>query len=269
LPAAKRDVHDFWNAASCGEIYAQGTTARDQLAAQALARYALEPYLSDFARFEDGYGHDVLEIGVGMGADHLRWRQASPRTLTGVDLTSRALNFTRARLLLEHEAPRLLQGDAERLPFADDSFDLVYSWGVLHHTPDTPHAVREVRRVLRPGGRSRIMIYHRRSIVGALLWLRYAVLTGRIGRSLDEVYSEHLESPGTKAYSVDAARRLFDGFSDVAVRVQLSFADLLLGEAGRRHGSGGMQVARALWPRWLLRRAAANSGLYLFIDARK
>lgn len=179
------------------------------------------------------------------------------------------MHFTRARLLLEREPPRLLQGDAERLPFADNSFDLVYSWGVLHHTPDTPHAIREVRRVLRPGGRSRIMIYHRRSIVGALLWLRYAVLTGRIRRSLDEVYSEHLESPGTKAYSVDAARRLFDGFSDVAVRVQLSFADLLLGEAGRRHGSGGMQLARALWPRWLLRRAAANSGLYLFIDARK
>jgi SAM-dependent methyltransferase len=262
-------VHDFWNAASCGEIYAQGTTAREQLAAQARARYALEPYLSEFARFEDARGRDVLEIGVGMGADHLRWRQSSPRTLTGVDLTPRALNFTRARLLLENQQPRLLQGDAERLPFTDDSFDLVYSWGVLHHTPDTPHAIREVHRVLRPGGRSRIMIYHRRSIVGAMLWLRYAVMTRRFRRTLDDVYAEHLESPGTKAYSIDAARRLFDGFSYVAVRVQLSFADLLLGEAGRRHGSGLMRLARSLWPRWLLRRAAPNSGLYLFIDAQK
>ena len=218
-------------------------------------------------------GQRFLDIGCGSGLFSLAARRLGA-IVTSFDFDPQSVACTselRRRYLGGDPTWVIGQGSVLDADFMRSlgTFDIVYSWGVLHHTPDTPHAIREVRRVLRPGGRSRIMIYHRRSIVGALLWLRYAVLTGRIRRSLDEVYSEHLESPGTKAYSVDAARRLFDGFSDVAVRVQLSFADLLLGEAGRRHGSGGMQLARALWPRWLLRRAAANSGLYLFIDARK
>ena len=128
---------------------------------------ALEPYLPGFARFEDGRGRDVLEIGVGMGADHLEWARARPRSLVGCDLTPHAIELTRARLALHELRSRLLVTNAERLPFRDASFDLVYSWGVIHHSPDTAAAVREIHRVLRPGGRARVMIYKRRSLLGA------------------------------------------------------------------------------------------------------
>ena len=67
----KLAVQEFWNRRSCGEVYATGDTPTEQLDAQARARYDLEPYISGFARFGDGRGRDVLEIGVGMGADHL------------------------------------------------------------------------------------------------------------------------------------------------------------------------------------------------------
>ncbi|HEX8199278.1 MAG TPA: class I SAM-dependent methyltransferase, partial [Isosphaeraceae bacterium] len=246
-----------------------GDLPAEQLERQARTRYELEPYLRDFADFPSGAGRDVLEIGVGMGADHLEWARARPRSLSGIDLTDRAIGFTGRRLAAHGFASDLRVGDAEDLPFADASFDLVYSWGVIHHSPDTPRAVGEIRRVLRPGGRARVMIYHSASLVGAMLWLRYGLLAGRPGRGLEDIYAHHLESPGTKAYPVAEARRLFAGFARAEVRPQLTFGDLLQGGVGQRHRGPLLAVAKALYPRWLVRRAFSHYGLYLLIRATK
>ena len=267
--ALKAAVRQYWEDAPCGEVYATGDSEFARLERQRAFRYALEPYIADFARFADGTGRDVLEIGVGMGADHLEWAKASPRSLAGVDLTEKAVELTRARLSYARLSSDLHVADAERLPFADERFDLVYSWGVLHHSPDTARAVRELIRVLRPGGTARVMIYHRYSVVGYLLWLRYALLAGHPGLTLSDVYATRLESPGTRAFSIDEARAMFAGCSRVDVRTQLSFGDLLEGAAGERHGSAMLQIARALWPRWLIRRAFARQGLLLLVEAVK
>ncbi len=265
----KSDVRQFWDQAACGEIYATGTFLLEQLEAQAKTRYELEPYIAGFARFPEGRGKDVLEIGVGMGADHLQWAQAEPRSLAGVDLTARAIAFTRARLSWHNLTSKLSVGDAEHLPFPDDSFDLIYSWGVLHHTPDTRRAIQESWRVLRRGGTARVMIYHTYSPVGYLLWFRYGLLSGRPWRGLAEIYAHHLESPGTKAYTQREGRCMFARFSDVEVRSELSFGDLLLGEVGQRHRSLSLNVAKRLWPRWLIRRLFRRHGLFLLIEAVK
>jgi SAM-dependent methyltransferase len=263
---AKLAVQEFWNRQSCGEVYATGDTLTDRLEAQARARYELEPYIFDFARFEDGRGRDVLEIGVGMGADHLEWAKHTPRSLTGVDLTPRAIELTRARLDAYGLASRLECGDAEGLPFPDDSFDLVYSWGVLHHSPDTPRAVAEVYRVLRPGGIARVMIYHRWSITGYLLWLRYGMIKG-IG--LSDVYAHYLESPGTKAYTIEEAKGMFAQFDNFSARPKLSFGDLLQGAVGQRHDGTVLRLAKRLWPRAIIRRLLAHHGLMLLVEAEK
>jgi SAM-dependent methyltransferase len=267
--AAIREVRDFWQARACGEVYAEGDSLRARREAQARTRYELEPYLRPFARFADGRGCDVLEVGVGMGADHLEWARAQPRTLAGCDLTPRAIELTRARLALHGLRSRLLVTDARRLPFRDACFDLVYSWGVIHHSPDTPAAVREIRRVLRPGGRARVMIYRRRSLVGVMLWLRHGLLAGRPFTPLDELYAGRLESPGTKAYSPLEARALFAGFTAVATRSELSPGDLLLGAAGQRHQGPLLDAARRFFPRRLVRRALPGLGLHLLIEATR
>lgn len=265
----KGQVRDFWDQTSCGEAYAQGDTLRERLEAQATMRYRLEPYIAGFARCSEGAGRDVLEIGVGMGADHLEWARAQPRRLAGVDYSARAVEFTRARLALYGLKPQVAVGDAENLPFAGGSFDLVYSWGVLHHSPDTARAVAEARRVLRPGGRARVMIYHQPSLVGYLLWARYGLLAGRPGRSLADIYAHHLESPGTQAFTVDQARQLFAGFSQVTTRVELSCGDLLEGAAGQRHAGPLLAAARKRWPRAMIRRTLRGHGLFLLIEAVK
>ena len=205
-----------------------------------------------------------------MGSDHVGWVRCGARSLIGVDLTPPAVDFTRQHLTSIGLDSDVRVADAEALPFADDSFDLVYSWGVLHHSPDTPQAVREVLRVLRPGGIAKIMVYHKHSLTGYMLWARYALLALRPWRSLRSIYAEHLESPGTKAYTRREFAELCGGFSAVSVRIQLNHGDRLSGNVGRRrHSSPLREIARALWPRALIRTLLPNLGLYLLVEARK
>jgi len=96
----KSAVHDFWQENSCGEIYAKGIEYQEQLESQSRERYILEPHIFELACFNEGKGRDVLEIGVGMGADHLEWANADPKSLSGIDITLRVINFTRSRLEL-------------------------------------------------------------------------------------------------------------------------------------------------------------------------
>lgn len=271
MQSLKEQVHDFWNAASCGEAYAEGQTLCDAYEAQAVARYALEPYLKPFARFEEAANKDVLEIGVGMGADHVELAKAGPRSLTGIDLTERGVQWTKDRLALYGLMSDVRVGDAERLPFADASFDLVYSYGVLHHSPDTQRAFREVARVLRPGGIARVMVYHRPSLVLLMLWARYGLLAGRPFRSLSDIAAHHLESAGTKVYTVAEGERLCRdaGFAFARVWVHLNHADLLSGSVGQQHRGIVLAAAKRLWPRWFIRRAFPNLGTCLMIEARR
>ena len=264
----KTAVAEFWNKASCGEdLYLSGQQ-KENYETQARVRYELEPYILEFADFKNSGAKRVLEIGVGLGADHQEFAEAGAE-LFGCDLTERAIQHTSKRLKLFGLHSMLRQVDAEALPYEDESFDLVYSWGVLHHSPDTPKAVDEAYRVLKPGGQARIMIYHRHSFVGYMLWLRFALLRCRPFTSLDTIYSRHLESPGTKAYSIPAARRLFGRFREVSIQTVLTHGDLLSSLAGQRHKGVILGVARKVWPRWLIRTFFPGRGLFMLIRAAK
>jgi SAM-dependent methyltransferase len=269
VTSEKSAVREYWDAESCGERYAVGPDLGERLRSVRRTRYELEPYIPAFAGFPSARGRDVLEIGVGMGTDHVEWARSGPRSLAGVDLTPRAVEFTRTQLELEGLGSDLRVADAEELPFESGSFDLVYSWGVLHHSPDTPRAFAEVHRVLRPGGEARFMIYHTHSLTGYMLWARYAAAAGRPFRSLADVYARHLESPGTKAYSSRQARELCRDFSSVEVRIQLNHGDLLEGDVGVRHRGALLTLAKRLWPRPLIRALFPRLGLYLLIKARR
>ena len=163
------------------------------------ARYRLEPHIREFAGFAGSAGQRVLEIGVGMGADYMEWLKAGAQA-TGVDLSSVSLEWAKRRCEMAGFTPDLRVSDAEHLPFSDHTFDVVYSYGVMHHSPDTSGCIREAWRVLKPGGTLRIMIYHHPSLTGIMLWLRYGFLRGETFR---QSVRDHLESPGTGSYSDD------------------------------------------------------------------
>ncbi|MEJ0034109.1 MAG: class I SAM-dependent methyltransferase [Bacteroidota bacterium] len=261
----KQAVKDFWNDASCGEIlYLKGETEIDSYNNQLKIRYELEPFIIPFAEFTKQRGKKMLEIGVGLGADHQMFAM-NGANLHGIDLTERAIERTRTRLELLGLKSQLQVGDAENLPFKDEEFDFVYSWGVIHHSPNTPRAVEEIHRVLRKNGQARVMIYHTYSMIGYMLWVRYALMKLRPFTSLATLYSKYLESPGTKAYTVKEAAKMFHMFQDVKIDTVLTHGDLLTSQAGQRHQGPLLDLARKLVPRGLVRRLLPKHGLFMLI----
>ena len=264
----KQQEKNFWEEASCGEKLYLDSPTKEGYIRQAQKRYELEPEILSFAEFGKHRNQTVLEIGLGLGADHQQWAEARA-ILHGVDLTRRAVEHTRRRFELFGLHSHLQPADAEDLPFPDNFFDVVYSWGVLMCTPDTPKAIQEVCRVLKPGGIAKIMIYHKYSMVGYMLWLRYALLRGRPLKPFIEIYMNYLESPGTKAYSVKEARALFKDFKIEDLCTFLTHGDLLTSPVGQRHRGLLLSVARLIWPRSFIRRLFPKHGLFMTIKGRK
>jgi ubiquinone/menaquinone biosynthesis C-methylase UbiE len=223
-------VRGFWERGACGTDATDAAPLEKHSRAWFEAieenRYRLEPFIHSFAQFTRHHGKKILEVGVGAGTDHLQWARAGC-ACHGVDLTQEAIDTTRARFALYGFTSELQRLDAERLPFENDSFDLVYSWGVIHHS-DRPEAIiAEIHRVLRPGGLFLGMLYNRRALVTLRLWAKHAVLTGRPWRSFRDVLWHHLESIGTKAYTSAEIAHLFGAFREIESRAILTPHDTL------------------------------------------
>ena len=226
----KEQVRDYWNRAACGST----TTERPKFSREYFEeieahRYATEPEILDFARFDRYRDKKMLEVGVGAGTDFLQWVKAGARA-HGIDLTPEAVRHVEHRLeVYGLRAEDVRVADSERLPHDDDTFDLVYSWGVIHHTPDTPKALSEIVRVCRPGGTCKVMIYNRHSVVACDLWLRKALRRLRPFRSIASCLYHHMESVGTQAFTPREVRAMLatHPVKDVRIRTVFTHYDRL------------------------------------------
>lgn len=229
LRKEKESVQRFWDTTPCGtcNINIEPETLK-YFEAISERRNKLEPFIADYAQFDRWAGKRVLELGCGAGSDLLRFAKAGARA-TGIDLSPRSASLAKTRLRLYNCQGNVLIADAEQLPFKTDSFDLVYSWGVLHHTPDTQQAIKEVYRVTKPGREICIMLYHRHSLVALQMYLMYGLFAFKPFRSLKDILARHHESPGTKAYTEAEVRQLFSAFKDVKIKVHLTPYDLRYG----------------------------------------
>jgi SAM-dependent methyltransferase len=159
----KDRVRAFWQANPCGVKFADAEVGTRLFYERVEEhRYSKEWHIPEAADFACARGLRVLEIGCGLGTDGAQFARAGA-DYTGVDLTESAVGLARRRFELFDLPGEFRTADAEGLDFEDESFDLVYSHGVLHHTPDAVRAVQEIHRVLRPGGRAVVMLYHRDS----------------------------------------------------------------------------------------------------------
>jgi len=120
-------------------------------------------WLKPTFKFEQYRGKKVLEVGVGSGIDHLELAKAGA-ILTGIDITPKSIKLTKKNLELNDYHSNLLVADAENLPFKDNSFNVVYSFGVLHHTLNIQKAMDEIYRVLESKGKAVISLYHKNSL---------------------------------------------------------------------------------------------------------
>ena len=251
----KERVRAFWQAHPCGTKFSDAAMGTPEFFERVEAhRYTKEWHIPEAADFAGARGLRVLEIGCGLGTDGAQFAKAGA-DYTGIDLTEAAIELARRRFECSGLQGEFRVADAENLDFADGSFDLVYSHGVLHHTPDTARAVQEIHRVLKPGGRAVVMLYHRNSYnyrigirvlrrAGANLLKREAglkaihrltgepleslrehagLLTGKSNGhvSSDEFLSQSTDGAGNplaRVYSRREARVLFKDFREVELR---------------------------------------------------
>jgi ubiquinone/menaquinone biosynthesis C-methylase UbiE len=288
----KERVRAFWQENPCGTKFADappGSRRFYELVEE--HRYKKEWHIPEAAQFARAKDLAVLEVGCGLGTDGAQFAKAGAR-YTGIDLTDAAVGLAKRRFELFDLPGTFRVTDAERLDFPDNSFDLVYSHGVLHHTPDTAAAIREIHRVLRPGGKAVVMLYHRdsynyrvnismlrRTGVQLLRWNTgiklVHLLTGEPEDSLRDharqlqTRSEYLNSeeflsrntdgagnPLARVYSHREARELFKDFAHVELRTYFL-------------NKRWLPVLGPLLPRSLESQLAARWGWHLWIYATK
>lgn len=180
-------------------------------------RYRYDSYIPSLVSSFAVKGKRILEIGCGLGSDS-RLIAREGALVTSLDLSRRNVWLTLNGLRLLGLRGNGLCADAEQLPFQENSFDGVYSFGVLHHTPDTVKAVNEIHRVLKPGGACVIMLYHKGYGYFLLLlgygWRRLLGFWKK-----ENLMSKYDHTPLSKLYSKKEIFRLFGKFTDTKLEM--------------------------------------------------
>jgi SAM-dependent methyltransferase len=246
-------VRKFWEDHINNEYYTRKTRASWAYFAEIeRRRYKYHYHLPELFQKIEEEGTDgkrLLEIGCGIGIDTMRLAGLGFREVVAVDLTEAAIEIASHRIANEDITNvHFSIGNAEQLEFEDGTIDVVFSFGVIHHTPDIKRAVEEIHRVLKPSGKAYVMIYHSQSLVN----LVHRVL--RLPYESPKDLKDHC--PVVFRLTRAEARRLFSAFSDVKLHTDYPFT------YGMRFLSWAVPVAVQ---RWLGRRV----GWHLMVEATK
>jgi ubiquinone/menaquinone biosynthesis C-methylase UbiE len=209
------DVQRYWDARPCNIRHSTKPVGSKEYFDEVEARkYLVEPHIPAFADFDRWRGKRVLEVGCGIGTDSINFARAGAE-LTAVELSGESLSIAgqRADVMGVADRIRFVQANAEELTSVldDEPYDLVYSFGVIHHTPHPDRALAEMRALTAPGGALKLMVYHRRS--WKVFWIVVAQGRGRFWKT-DELVAEYSEAqtgcPVTFAYTREEGRELVE-----------------------------------------------------------
>lgn len=248
-PGLTRRVADFWTRNVNAERIMGRTVSAHERGSEAYFR-DLEAQRYRSHRHLSGWigsmkpGRHVLEVGCGIGLDSAQMVRHG-LTVTAMDLTTVGPATARQRARRQQWDARYLCANGEHLPFPDQTFDYVYSFGVMHHASDTQQCIDEARRVLSDGGQALIMLYHRRS------------LNELVHRLLRVPFEERDElCPVVRRFTRSEVRRMFSGFRSVEVH-----SDFVYGE--------GYGALFRLTPRFVYRWLSRMVGWHLMIRATR
>lgn len=203
------DVRNYWNRRPCNIRHSRADVGTRRYFDEVEARkYFVEPHIPRFAQFEQWKGKKVLEIGCGIGTDSINFARAGAN-LTVIDVSSESLALCKQRFEVYGLKARFYQGNAELLDriVPIEQYDLVYSFGVIHHTPNPYRVIEKVKKYMGAGSELRLMLYSKWCWKTAWIVLRYG--QGRFWK-LAELVAEHSEAesgcPVTYTYSAPEIR---------------------------------------------------------------
>jgi len=223
----KDETQAQWNDNPCGSQYAKHSRPESlewflEVQAHRYGEYA--PWMRETMEFAKHGGKKLLEIGGGLGTDLAQFAMHGAR-VTDIDLSAGHLALARENFRARGLDGEFIHHDAESLPFADNTFDVVYSNGVIHHTPNTQDVVHEIYRVLKPGGRAIIMVYAENSL---FYWWEKVIKAGvdhgqLFDHSIGEIMSQGVEltntktKPLVKVYTRQRLRNVFSRFANIEI----------------------------------------------------
>lgn len=248
-PELTSKIKDFWERnVNAERLYGRAVSKAKRGEEQYFADLEAQRYRSHYHLLPWIHGMQpgkrVLEIGSGIGLDSFTIASHG-LDLYALDLTQVGMKTLKDRFERSQIPGQFSVGNACALPFENNSFDYVYSFGVLHHVADTKASIQEVLRVLKPGGEARIMLYHRRSLNEFI-----HRLTGIPFEKKDEI------CPVVRRFTKTEVHILFAEFSRVSVDVEYVF------------GEGYGSIYRFM-PSWLYRLLSKTLGWHLMIRATK
>lgn len=172
---------------------------------QELDAYRFEKlhYLPKVVDFSSYNGKNLLEVGCGVGIDLVRFAQAGA-VVTGIDLAEVSIDLAQKNFAHHNLSADLRVMNGEAMAFDDNQFDVVYAHGVLQYTANPEKMIREMHRVLRPGGQAIVMVYNRLSWLNAL-------------SKLMKVDLEHEDAPVLRKYSIGELKQLLADFSETKI----------------------------------------------------
>ena len=224
----KARVAEFWDDRPCGSFASEETLGTRSFFEQVTRyRYSVQPFMHELIGFPQFGNARVLEVGCGLGTDSRQFA-INGASVVGVDLSINSVQLARKHFQVFETRGDFIASDAEHLPFSDGSFDVIYSFGVLHHTPDTELAIEECYRVLKPGGVFISMLYNRRSwhvvVEPHLAWLKRRLLMqalpSRPGEAEEVVRRYDGDSnPLGVAFTPAEVRQMLSQFVDIQVRL--------------------------------------------------
>lgn len=245
----KEDVKNFWNRNVCQtefiKLKERGTEKFFEEAEK--VRYKYHFYMPELFKWiakEKPQGK-LLEIGCSMGTDLIQLARLGIN-VTGIDLTDEGIKLAKERFELFNIPANLMVADAENLPFEENTFDIVYSFGVLHHTPDTQRSIDEVLRVLKNDGLAVIMLYNTCSFN----YLVHRILNAPFDGNRKD------RCPIERSYTKKQAKQLFKNYKSVNIELEYFMTT-------------GYGFVWHLLPKFLHRFLGRLFGWHLVIKARK
>lgn len=262
------NVHSYWNNRPCNIRHSTKEVGSKEYFAEVEQRkYMVEPHIPGFAEFEKWKGKKVLEIGCGIGTDTINFARAGAQ-VTAVDLSDKSLELAKQRAEVFGLDVKFYNANSEELSktVPVEKYDLIYSFGVLHHTPHPEKAFEELKKYMGPDSTIKIMVYYRLS--WKVLWI---ILTYGLGQfwKADELIAKYSEAqtgcPVTYSYTKKTVKKLLSGFTITDVSVDHIFPYVIKDYVKYRY--------RFVWyfrilPRPVFRWLEKHFGWHLCVTAR-